>query len=118
MGWTKFAATALLAIMVTGCSFTDRLVYRIDIDQGNFIEQKAVDELKFGMSKEQVQFLLGPPMLVESGYPNTWYFVQFQKPGHEEAEQKDLILSFDNNDQLVSLKGDFQPSNGFFEAIQ
>ncbi|ODP96438.1 MULTISPECIES: outer membrane protein assembly factor BamE [Salinivibrio] len=118
MGWTKAAIAALMAIAITGCSYAEKLVYRVDINQGNYIEEKAVDSLKFGMTKEQVKFLLGPPMLVESGYPNTWYFVQWQQPGHQAPTQKDLVLSFDDNNQLVKVDGDFTPGESFFEAVQ
>ncbi|KXF82566.1 outer membrane protein assembly factor BamE [Enterovibrio coralii] len=118
MRWKHIAAVSLVLATMTGCSLVDKLVYRIDINQGNYIDQTAVEELKFGMTKEQVKFLLGPPMLVEAGFPNTWYFVQYLKPGHEEAQQKELILSFDNNGQLVGMKGDYSPGASFFKAIQ
>jgi Small protein A (tmRNA-binding) len=118
MSWTKAAVASLMAIAIMGCSYAEKLVYRVDINQGNYIEEKAVDSLKFGMTKEQVKFLLGPPMLVESGYPNTWYFVQWQQPGHQDPTQKDLVLSFDDNNQLVSMGGDYEPGDQFFEAVQ
>ncbi|AMG30065.1 outer membrane protein assembly factor BamE [Grimontia hollisae] len=118
MHWKKIVTAALVLISLSGCSWANKLVYRIDINQGNYIDQNAVEELKFGMTKEQVKFLLGSPMLVESGYPKTWYFVQYVKPGHEESEQKELILSFDNNSLLIGMKGDYQPSSGFFEVVQ
>ncbi|MBE1277728.1 MULTISPECIES: outer membrane protein assembly factor BamE [Enterovibrio] len=118
MRWKNIAVVSLVLASLTGCSLANKLVYRIDINQGNYIDQNAVEELKFGMTKEQVKFLLGPPMLVESGYPNTWYFVQYLKPGHDAPEQKELILSFDDSNQLVGMKGDYQPGTRFFEAIR
>ncbi len=69
-----------------------KLVYRIDINQGNYVEQSAVDKLKFGMTKAQVRYVLGSPMLVENGYPNTWYYIYHHTPGHGDSVQK--ILSF------------------------
>ncbi|WP_325891814.1 outer membrane protein assembly factor BamE [Grimontia sp. NTOU-MAR1] len=118
MRWKHIVAASLVLASLSGCSWVNKLVYRIDINQGNYIDQTAVEELKFGMTKEQVKFLLGQPMLVESGYPNTWYFVQYLKPGHDAPEQKELILSFDNSGQLVGLKGDYQPGSGFFEVVR
>ena len=68
-------AVPLAMTLLTGCSVLERLVYRIDINQGNYVEQSAVDKLKFGMTKAQVRFVLGSPMLIENGYPNTWYYI-------------------------------------------
>jgi hypothetical protein len=44
--------------------------------------------------------------------------VQWQQPGHEAPTQKDLVLSFDDNNQLVNMDGDFEPGEQFFEAVQ
>ena len=92
MRWKHIVAASLVLASLSGCAWVDKLVYRIDIDQGNYIDKTAVEELKFGMTKRQVEFLLGSPMLVESGYPNTWYFVQYLKPGHDAPDQQELIL--------------------------
>ncbi|WP_097355943.1 outer membrane protein assembly factor BamE [Candidatus Enterovibrio escicola] len=102
---------------LAGCSCVNKLVYHVDINQGNYIDQNAVKNLKFGMNKEQVKFLLGSPMLVEAGYDNTWYFVQWFKPSHATPKHKKLILSFDDNDQLMDIKGDYQLGSLFFEPI-
>ncbi len=114
----KTAILSLLFMSLTGCSVANKLVYRIDIDQGNYIEKEAVSQLKFGMTKEQVNFLLGPPMLIESGYPNTWYYVQWTKPGHKEAEKKELTVDFNQDERLISIVGDYQASEHFFEQMQ
>lgn len=117
MRWKYISVMFLLFASLTGCSLANRLVHRIDINQGNYIDQRAVNDLKFGMSKEQVKFLLGQPMLVEAGFPNTWYFVQWLKPGHGKPEQKELIITFDNNETLIEMTGDFQQSSDFYEKI-
>ncbi|MFD2179807.1 outer membrane protein assembly factor BamE [Veronia pacifica] len=117
MGWKQITAVSLILAALSGCTVFDKLVYRIDINQGNFLDASAVKELKVGMTKEQVQYLLGPPMLVENGYPNTWYFVQWQQPSHSKAEKKTMILEFNDKSQLVSMKGDIRPPNGFYEPI-
>lgn len=93
-------AVPLAMTLLTGCSVLEKLVYRIDINQGNYVEQSAVDKLKFGMTKAQVRFVLGSPMLIENGYPNTWYYIYHHTPGHGDPVQKDLIVNF--NDQAHS----------------
>ncbi len=110
-------AVPLALVMLTGCSVAEKLVYRIDINQGNYIEQNSVDRLKFGMSKEQVRFVLGSPMLVENGYPNTWYYIYHHTKGHSDSIQKNLFVRFDDNERLVKVEGDFPASENFFEGV-
>ena len=116
MSWKNLAAMTLAVSLLGGCSVLDKLVYRIDIKQGNYLEQKDIDTLKYGMNKQQVEFVLGSPMLVEPEYPNTWYYVYYHKPGHEKAEQKNLILRFNGQNQLISLEGDYPKGAGFMSA--
>ncbi|MCG7499900.1 outer membrane protein assembly factor BamE [Vibrio sp. Of7-15] len=118
MSFKKLIIALPLALgLLSGCSVVERLVYRIDINQGNYIEQNAVDELKFGMTKNQVVYVLGSPMLVESGFPNTWYYIYHHTPGHDASIQKNLIVKFNDNNTLVSINGDFDSSDKFFEQI-
>lgn len=118
MQFTKWLVALPLALtMLSGCTVLERLVYRIDINQGNYIEQQAVDQLKFGMSKEQVRFVLGSPMLVENGYPDTWYYIYHHTAGHEDPVQKNLVVSFNNGGTFINIAGDFQQSDNFFESL-
>ncbi|NVD06033.1 outer membrane protein assembly factor BamE [Vibrio sp. JPW-9-11-11] len=110
-------AVPLAMTMLTGCSLLEKLVYRIDINQGNYVEQSAVEKLKFGMTKEQVRYVMGSPMLVENGYPDTWYYIYHQTEGHYDSVQKNLIADFNDEGQLVNITGDFPPSSDFFESI-
>ncbi|MDP5254153.1 MULTISPECIES: outer membrane protein assembly factor BamE [unclassified Vibrio] len=104
--------------LLSGCSVLEKLVYRIDINQGNYVEQTAVDKLRFGMTMKQVQYVLGSPMLVENGYPNTWYYIYHHTENHEESVQKNLIVNFNDEGLLKTVSGDFKVSDHFFEALQ
>jgi len=117
MSWKNLAALTLALSLLSGCSVIERLVYRIDINQGNYLEATDVDRLRFGMNKEQVRFVLGSPMLVEPSYPNTWYYVYYKQPGHEESIQKNLILTFDDQNLLIGMTGDYQPGPNFMDAM-
>ncbi|AIL69858.1 outer membrane lipoprotein SmpA [Vibrio vulnificus] len=111
-------ALPLAMTMLTGCSVLEKLVYRIDINQGNYVEQQAVDKLKFGMTKAQVRFVMGSPMLIENGYPNTWYYIYHHTEGHKESIQKNLIVNFNDDGTLVDIAGDFPASDSFFEGLR
>ncbi len=111
-------AVPLAMTLLTGCSVLEKLVYRIDINQGNYVEQSAVDKLKVGMTKAQVRFVLGSPMLVENGYPDTWYYIYHHTPGHETPIQRNLVVSFNEQGTLADISGDFPKSDEFYKQIQ
>ncbi|NLS14104.1 outer membrane protein assembly factor BamE [Vibrio sp. SM6] len=118
--FSKWLVAAPLAVtLLTGCSVLERLVYRIDINQGNYVEQQDVDKLKFGMTKDQVRYVLGSPMLIENGYPNTWYYIYHHTEGHNESVQRNLVARFSDSDgSLSEITGDYPVSESFFEAIK
>lgn len=83
------ALLAVLAIAVSaaGCASNDRSrsgllqPYRIDVPQGNYVDQTMLDQVKPGMTPEQVRFALGTPLLVDPFRPNRWdYVFRFQHP--------------------------------------
>ncbi|GAB3525379.1 outer membrane protein assembly factor BamE [Photobacterium proteolyticum] len=117
MSWKNIAALTLAVSLLGGCSVVERLVYRIDINQGNYLDQNDINTLRYGMNKEQVSYVLGSPMLVEPEYPNTWYYVYYHKPGHDEAIQKNLVLTFDAQNKLTGLSGDYQSGPNFMDPI-
>lgn len=69
----------VLALSVTACSTVDKLVYRIDVPQGNYLEAATVKQLQVGMNAAQVQYLLGTPVLVEPFDQSKWYYVFLQQ---------------------------------------
>lgn len=99
------AAVSLLA----GCSFntiTDRITpYRIDIRQGNYVDQAMVAQLKRGMSRDQVRFVLGSPLITDVFRTDRWDYVYRFRPGNAEAEQR-VISVFFVGDALDRIEGD------------
>lgn len=87
-----------LVIVLAACSSVDIPVspYRIDVQQGNALDQEAVDKLKVGMTSAQVRFLLGTPLLIDPFRNNRWdYVYNFRKAG-KLTEKKRLALFFEN----------------------
>jgi outer membrane protein assembly factor BamE len=104
--------TAILAItLLIGCS-RDRIpfVHQIDIQQGNVITQEAVDQLRPGMTKRQVQFVMGTPLLVDVFHQDRWDYVYFRKPGRGEVVQNNISLFFADG-SLVRTTGTWRPSD-------
>ncbi len=105
--------TIMLSIQLTGCS-----IYKMNIRQGNIVEQKDVDQIRKGMNKDQIRFILGRPLVNDSFDENTWYYINTFKDGRSEnVIRKELIVRFVNN-QVEGLSGDFTLPEGFGDASQ
>lgn len=94
----------IATLLLAGCS-----IYRMDIQQGNFITQDMIDGLKPGMTKRQVVFLLGTPLITDAFHQNRWDYYYSVRHGRGETLRQRVTLVFDN-DRLVRLEGDLQPS--------
>ena len=84
-------------------------VYKIPVEQGNIITQEMVDQLKPGMSKSQVEYILGSAMIKDSFNNDRWDYVYNKKPGKGERKQHRLTVFFED-EVLSSFSGDFAPS--------
>ncbi len=105
------SVTVLVTSLLAGCSF-DSIVgvvdpYRIDVRQGNYVDQDMVSQLKRGMSRDQVRFVLGSPLVVDMFRRDRWDYVYRFKPGAGEAEQR-VISVFFVDDRLDHVDGDVQ----------
>jgi len=116
-----FTAAAALAVfgLLSGCSFntvTDRInPYRIDVRQGNYVDQTMVSQLKRGMTPEQVRFVLGTPLVVDMFRENRWDYVYLFRPGRGEPERRVISVFFDNG-VLDRLEGDVVAGDGAVAA--
>ncbi|GAB6042464.1 outer membrane protein assembly factor BamE [Endothiovibrio diazotrophicus] len=106
----SFASAALAgALVLSACSpLESSWVHRIDIQQGNVVEQEQVDQLKPGMTKRQVRFLLGTPLVEDPFHAQRWDYYYSFKPGSGEREERRLTLHF-QDDRLVTLEGNYRP---------
>ena len=83
-------------------------VYTLEIQQGNIIDQAMIDQLRPAMNKRQVVYIMGSPMLDDVFHKNRWDYLYSNQPGGEDRVQKQVSLFFEN-DQIVSIQGDFRP---------
>ncbi len=95
-----------LAATVSACTGEHiPFVYKIDINQGNIVNQDMVDQLEPGMNKARVRYVMGSPMLVDVFRENRWDYIYLHRPGRGKPEQRRITLHFDN-DQLARIEGD------------
>lgn len=107
------ASVAVLSLSLSGCSVFDWLVYKPDIPQGNYMETQQVEKLRVEMTKEQVEYILGKPVLRDSFSDDTWYYVYHYKSGRDASIiHKELILHFDQT-KLSHIDGDYELANDF-----
>ena len=82
---TKSIALALVLCLLvgsTGC------VYRANISQGNIVEEEDLDQVEVGMTRNQVRFLLGTPMIADPFHQDRWDYVYYVKIGRNDASAK------------------------------
>lgn len=107
-----FVFPALVAAsLLAGCSF-DSLVskvnpYKIDVRQGNYVDQDMMAQLKKGMTRDQVRFVLGTPLVVDVFRSDRWDYVYRFTPGRGEPQQRVISVYF-VDDKLDRVDGDVQ----------
>ena len=115
MGRTLLLILLLTSIAAAGCSFKfPKLgiprVHKITVQQGNVITQDMIDQLKPGMTRSQVAFVMGEPIFRNSFDDNRWdYIYTVEIPGVYEDAQR-VSLYFDN-DVLTFFTGDYAPTS-------
>ncbi|MWV11698.1 outer membrane protein assembly factor BamE [Pseudomonas sp. R-28-1W-6] len=102
---SSLTLVGLLAL--AGCSFPG--VYKIDIQQGNVVTQDMIDQLKPGMTRRQVRFIMGNPLITDTFHASRWDYLYSIQPGGRQRYQERVSLMFGSDDQLIGLAGDFMP---------
>lgn len=83
--------------------------YKMDIQQGNVVTSKMMMQLRPGMSKSQVRFVMGTPLIADSFHADRWDYLYRMVKGGKVIEQRHVILDFEN-DQLKRVRGDVIPA--------
>lgn len=96
-----------VALLATGC-FPG--IYKLDIQQGNIIERDKIKQLQPGMTKRQVRYLLGTPLVVDTFDQNHWEYYYGFKDGKDNFHQEKLVLLFDNG-QLSKIDNEIPADN-------
>jgi outer membrane protein assembly factor BamE len=111
VSWLGLAA--LFAVLITGCKPLNVFsVYRMEIQQGNLVEQEMLSQLKPGMSKDQVRAVLGTPLIADIFHDNRWdYVFRRQRTNSNTVEERALAVYFDEG-KLVRIEGDVTQAKG------
>lgn len=100
----RLIATLALATMLAGC------VYRMDIQQGNFLEGKTVDKLEAGMTRNQVRYLLGTPMVPDLFDKDRWDYLYYFEGRRKKSARRHLVVFF-KDDKVTRFDRDNVPNS-------
>lgn len=115
------AAAGMVAagLLVTGCDRVPDIVpdldlgvpglYRLDVRQGNALNDAALARLEIGMPRGKVLHLLGSPAVDDVFHPDRWDYLHSFAPGGEKGEWRRIVLHFEN-DLLARIEGDVPPA--------
>jgi len=93
------AAALLLPLLVaTGC------IYRMDVQQGNLLDPEQVDQVEVGMTRSQVRFLLGTPMVIDTFNPDRWDYVYRLQRGHSRKIEKHHLIVWFEGDNVTRIE--------------
>src|ERR1700684_987335 len=86
-----------LGALASGC------VYRINIQQGNFLDQAAVDQVKPGMTRSQIRYLLGTPMVADPFVKDRWDYIYYLKKGRNRHVDSRRVTVYFDGDKVAKL---------------
>ncbi len=99
---------ALLTLTSCGNNFGFPGVYRIDVEQGNVVTDEMVEQLRPGLNRRQVQYIMGTPLIEDAFHSDRWDYRYVLRNGNETLSTTQLTLWFDG-DQLVKAEGPDAP---------
>jgi len=104
----------LVVLLVLLCSACGTAVpsikpYKLDVQQGNVVTSKMLLQLRPGMTKSQVRFIMGTPLIQDSFHGNRWDYVYQMREAGKVTEQRRVILDFEK-DLLKTVRGDVIPA--------
>jgi outer membrane protein assembly factor BamE len=96
------------AALLAGCI----AIYRVDVAQGNIVTPEMVNQLRPAMTRSQVRFVLGTPLVTDPFHPDRWdYFYSLHKGKEKTADTHRLTVIF-KDDELLKIEGDLAPKSG------
>ena len=96
-------STAFLLIFLIS-AWSSFSFYKVPVTQGNIFEEEDIEKLQVGQSMDQVQFILGSPMIKDPFHSNRWDYLNLVTVGDEKIVEKKLVVIFDDKNLLSSWK--------------
>ncbi len=98
----------LLLVVTTLALSACSIIYKLPTRQGNIIAQNKIDQLKLGMTPDQVHYLMGTPIASSAFRPDRWDYVGYYKSPRGEVTERVISLYF-TDDVLARMEGTAAP---------
>jgi len=97
----------LVASMLLGAC-----VYRVDVQQGNLLEDGDIDAVQVGMTRSQVRFLLGTPVIADTFHQDRWDYIYYFRQGRKRNVDRSWLIVYFDGDRVSRILKDVpvQPS--------
>jgi outer membrane protein assembly factor BamE len=111
--WRALYSRALRAAILLGCVPLAACVYRIDIQQGNLLEDDDIALVEVGMTRSQVQFILGTPTIADPFHEDRWDYPYYFKRGRSDDITTSWVIVFFDGDVVSRIERDvnLEPSS-------
>jgi outer membrane protein assembly factor BamE len=97
---TRRLFLAAVTTALAGC------VYRVDVQQGNLLDDEDIDAVQVGMTRSQVRFLLGTPVVEDSFDKDRWDYVYYFRRGRSRREEKRWLIVTFADDKVREIRRD------------
>lgn len=101
---SSFRNSIALAVAMAILLVSSGCVYRANISQGNIVEEEDLDQVEVGMTRNQVRFLLGTPMIDDPFHRNRWDYVYYVKIGRNDATAKRWVTILFEDDTVSEIQ--------------
>ncbi len=98
----RFVLVLLFPLLLSACFLVP---HKVDVRQGNYVDEEMISKLRLNMTREQVLFAVGTPLVIDPFHPNRWDYVYMVGPAGSVDRVRGLSLEFDEN-RLVRVHGD------------
>lgn len=105
---SRILLVSLCVLSLSSCGIIPG-VHKLNIQQGHIITSEMVSQLKLGMSKRQVRFVLGNTLLPDTFNDDRWDYFYSVKRGNDSSYTKYLYTVYFEGDKLVKTEGDYLP---------
>jgi len=93
-------------LILCACLLASGCVYQATLSQGNLLDQEDIDQVKVGMTRGQVRFLLGTPMIDDPFHENRWDYVYYLRVGRKKATFKRWISIYFETEAVTEILKD------------
>lgn len=111
--WPLVALAVLVPLAAAGCGPSPRVLgikpYRIEIQQGNAVTRDMVQQLRPGMTRDQVRFVLGTPLVTDVFHGDRWDYLYYRERPGSKREESRIVVYFEEG-KLVRVEGEAMPA--------